>query len=139
MGMGYGANYADTVDEKFVKANTPTKVFNAFKKQLAKLEDEEVFDVRAIADATRDGATDLEQFEDVEVIKFVILFNKLCAEFKKNTGLDLYYDFHDADSEGDKYDDINGWFWGVNGMYQLTKAGKKNKNNVTRSFFVTFG
>ena len=47
--------------------------------------------------------------------------------------------FHNADNDGDRYDDVSGGFFHVDGVYRLTPAGKKFAGKIERKFFVTFG
>jgi hypothetical protein len=68
------------------------------------------------------------------------LLKNLQEAFKKKSGgLDLALGFHDSDDRGDRYDEVNGLYWWVDGMYQLTAAGKRFRKDVTRKFFVQFG
>ena len=66
-------------------------------------------------------------------------YRKLQKAFKKATKLSLQLNFHNADESGSRYDDVNGVFWSVDGMYALTPAGKKYQKKVNRAFFTTFG
>lgn len=59
--------------------------------------------------------------------------------FTKKTGLTLYLGFHNSSDEGDRYDEVKGAYWGVGGMYELTKAGKEMDKYVDRRMFVQYG
>ena len=60
--------------------------------------------------------------------------------FEKTTeGLILDIDFHDKEGDGDRYDEVDGVFFTVGGMYGLTPAGKKFNDVVTRKFYTTWG
>jgi len=119
MGMGYAANYADTVDEQFVMEICPDE----FKDFLSKLEK---------------AAVELDDFAMDEEMEgdFQFSFQRLKNQFHQKTGLDLYLNYH---GDGDRYDDISGRFWGVDGVYELTSSGKKYRDKITRGFYVTFG
>ena len=66
-------------------------------------------------------------------------FKALREEFKIATGdLVLYIGYHDVDENGSCYDDIDGPFWAVDGMYELSKAGKKLQSKVHRRHYVNF-
>jgi hypothetical protein len=50
--------------------------------------------------------------------------------------------FHDKDEQGDRYDDVNGYYWWVDNVYQKTPQAKKFEklgHAIERKFFVTFG
>jgi hypothetical protein len=128
MGMGYAAAYADVVTEETIKKFCPKEFEN-----LSNAIDD--------ADDTWDNvAQSLEIGDDDEVSgNVVIYFRKLQKAFEKKTGLSLCIGYHSADDDGDRYDDIDGIYWSVDGMYQLTPAGKKMKKYVERKTFVQFG
>lgn len=127
MGMGFAGAYADVVEvetiEKFCK-----KEYKAF------------------MDSFSGSSTDLETFAqnasyslDDEDANVVWAYNDLCEAFNEKTGLDLGLSFHSASDEGDRYDDVDGAYWCVEGMYALTPAGEKMKKFVERKHFVQFG
>lgn len=128
MGMGYAAAYADTIDEKHVKEFCPNEL-EAFL-SIAKSCDIYLEEFARNAEFNDLGDT------DKDVVK---AYEALCEAFKKKTGLELGFAFHSADDEGDRYDDVNGVYFYVNGMYELTKAGKKMNKFVERKTFVQFG
>jgi hypothetical protein len=132
MGMGYGANFVDTVSEDFVKKVVGEKLFNNFLKACEAIEPYEI----TMLFGQGDYETVKEGEEHFEVCT---LYAKILSIFEKKTGLGLFYDYHDASSDGDRYDDVDGAFWGVTGAYTLSKAGKKNKEHIERKFYVTFG
>jgi len=134
MGMGYGAGYADVISQNKIKQVCPVE-FKAFFRELKKSEVSLDSFAQLIAQNRELDSEDRESQG-----KLVDLWTTLqTAFYKKSEGLDLELGFHDSDNEGDRYDDINGPFFSVGGMYQLTPAGKKFKRSVTRQFFVTFG
>lgn len=144
MGIRYGANYADTVDEKVVAEICP-KEYEAFKKLLEKIGiDVEIFAKCLVVDCdlndyADDGETDKISEKDQDTVHKA--YEKLIYAFDaktKNAGLSLGY--HDADDDGDRYDDVNGAYWEVCNCYQLSPAGKFLKDKgLSRKFFVSFG
>jgi hypothetical protein len=46
--------------------------------------------------------------------------------------------FHDSEN-GDTYDEVNGIFWNVGGVYRYTETGERYKDKIIRSFYVTYG
>ena len=118
MGMGYAANYADIVNQEFVKEQCK-KQFNNFIQALDK------------ADITlSEFAQNYESYEEQE--NPFKSFTNLCSEFTKKTGLGLYLGYHDQEDNGDRYDDVDGYFWCVDGVFQFTKAGKKYQKQISR-------
>jgi hypothetical protein len=59
------------------------------------------------------------------------VFEALTSDFEKKTeGVELYLSFHDSEAEGSRYDDVNGAFWCLGAIYQLTPQAKKLKKRV---------
>jgi len=129
MSSGYGAAYADCVEQKFVK-RTCAKEFKAFIKEI---DDEGNVDFDFVANQFN--------FEPVEEVPDPIVraYRALCEAFKNKTGLALNLGFHDQHDDGDRYDDINGAYWWVDGVYQRTPAGEKYKDDIQRCSFVQYG
>lgn len=133
MGMGYCAGFSDVIEEsELIKIGNCEKLL----KKLRLLKSDECDDVLiAIAQGH-----DLCELGNKTFEKRVYRASEnLMREFKKVTGLELSFSYHDSSNEGDRYDDVDGFFWSVGGMYQLTKAGKKYAKIINRNFFVTFG
>jgi len=126
MGMGYGADYADIVEESFLQTTCPLEF-----KELDKLLNKHEIDWEEFAREAMYGEYDIEEIEKA--------FVKLQNKFEKDTGLELLIGFHDQHDEGDRYDEVNGVYWHVGGVYELTEAGKKFEENINRKMFVTFG
>jgi len=136
MGHGTSACYADVIDVKQVKKLVPVAYKNfikVLKKQKVDLEDfarqyqEDDFQ----NDICLKGWQILcEAFANATLTKCV---------YGNSTTLTLRIGFHDIDECGDKYDEVNGVFFFVDGMYQLTGAGMKFDNVVTRKFYTQWG
>ena len=128
MGMGYGANYAEVVEDTFVKKTCP-KEHTAF--------------YQAIADKEEDFETVAQniQLDDKKEIPLKVrkAYIALTKAFNKKTGLNLGIGYHCIEDNGDRYDDVNGAYWCVGGVWTRTPAGKKYRAQITRSFFVTYG
>jgi hypothetical protein len=125
MGMGCVAAYADVITEDDVKEFCP----NEFQSFVKTIEDEN----KDIDEVAR-GA----EYEDIDNEKVVEAYNKLLEAFQNKTGLTLGLAYHSVD-DGDIYDEIDGRYWYVNGMYQLTPAGEKMRDYVERKNFVQYG
>jgi hypothetical protein len=133
MGMGYYGAYADVIEEANIIIFCP-KEFQEFKNVLNKYD----MDMSEIArDIDYECSVSLKGTEAGKAVMDTYI--KLVEQFKKRTGLNLYLSYHDSECCGDRYDEIHGIYWAVDNMYELTPAGKKMKEYVTRSFFVQFG
>lgn len=140
MSMGYGAGYADVISEYKIKKVCLAE-YRAFLKELKKWNVE-------LEDFAKHLAQDLElslDYADIDETneitdKIKERYEALQTAFhKKSGGLHLDISFHNSDDNGSNYDEVNGAFFCVGGMYQLTPAGKKFERSVKRKFFVTFG
>ena len=129
MGMGYGANYADVMETKDVQELCP----EAWDKFVAAIE--KVEDLAGIEDVAH--MIYFDQLDDDDDLALAL--KCLQSAFNHVTGLDLQLGYHDHDECGDRYDEINGHYWSVDGMYELTDAGLKFDDKVKRKSFVTFG
>ncbi len=125
MGMGYSAGFADTVSEKFIAKVCP-KEYKSFVLSL----NAEGLSIDGCAQAIQYGDF-LEEHVEVELIK-------LRQAFERKTGLALFLSYQDPD-HGDIYDDLEGAYWSVDGVYTYTKAGRKYQKEIQRKSFVTFG
>jgi hypothetical protein len=67
------------------------------------------------------------------------LFSSLCSEFNKETGLFLNIGYHNSSDEGSRYDDVDGFFWEVHGVYERTPAAVKNAELISPASYVIFG
>jgi len=159
MGMGYGSNYADVIEFDDVKALCPAEaeaLENTLKKygvgmetlaQAFRCEEPELDDLQTAVSDDASGDLDVKDMDACErqgVQEITEAFGNLKAAFAAATAvgtshLDLYIGFHNAEGDGDRYDEVDGVFWAVDGLYQLTLAGQKFGNKVERRFFVTFG
>lgn len=138
MGMGYGANYADVVDEAFVKETCPDELqkfreaFETYQND-PDLSESASYLISEVLDTPESPKTDSPTLPMWET------YHVLIEKFAQLTGLYLALCYHDSDSEGDRYDDVNGEFWSVGGVYTITPAGEKFKDKISRVHYVTFG
>lgn len=131
MGMGYAANFAEVVKEDFVKKIVGEELFDEFSDLVLELGSSDITELFA-----NDEYENIEKDDDNYGICKV--YKEIVKKFEKETGLGLYYNYHDSD-DGDRYDDVSGAYWGVTGVYILSEAGKKYKEEIERNYFVTFG
>ena len=110
----YGCS-ADTITKEFVKSLCPEELGNL------------LYDIN-IADLTFDDFCEfvsqgLEVEADQNGIDLInISFNKLCQAFNEKTGLILEVVYCNCE---ERADELDGGSFSVDGVYDLTKAGKK--------------
>ena len=123
MSMGHSANYADVVTEDFIneilsevgESDLLTKFYETFPDGVS-------------GNDIYNGFSGLQKYR----------YEWLLDTFQQYTGLGLEIGYHDEES-GDRYDEVNGIFWSVDGVYQYTEAGDKYKDRISRCFYVTYG
>jgi hypothetical protein len=146
MGMGFGASYADVIEWSQIKRIVP-KEARALARELKRAGvsmdnfcqamDREHWDYAEIAldDPTAVEKT-IRQIESAWACLFAAFMKATAVD---GVGLSLAARFHNADNDGDRYDDVSGGFFHVDGVYQLTPAGRKFAGKIERKFYVTFG
>jgi len=127
MGMGYAGAYADVIEDTSIKKLCK----NEFEIFMGCIDSGEI----NLEEFARNAEFNLKDYSK-DLVK---AYMNLCLAFEKATGLTLGLAYHDSESEGDRYDDVDGIYWHVDGMYQLTPAGKKMKKYIKRKNFVQFG
>ena len=159
MASGHMANYADTIPQELVQELCPnewaelTTLLAAHELELETLgkackfdgseEDEMRGDVSGLCENT---AADEQLIQDI-----LASWRRLQAAFAKATevvlddegspvtGLELFIGHHSQSDDGDCYDEVDGVFFAVGGLYQLTPAGTKFADRIERRFFVAYG
>ena len=149
MGMGYSGINIDTVsDETVIKVCGAE--FEAFKQALEKagldidcqgvgysIENGEFGELE---DSMPDGTENAE-----ELIKAVEdTLNALTTKFVEVTDMCLTFAVHDSEEHGSRYDDVNGHYWELHGVYQLTPVAKQfkekfGKDSIEATSFVQYG
>lgn len=144
MSMGYGANYADVIETETLATIVGDKALvDDFVKQFDKYEpDNDGMDYLDLTDKLNAGKPDKDDSKELAALDKA--WKALNAAFKKATGLTLFVDYHSRDDEGDRYDEVDGMFISVCGLYQPTAKYKKLKAKfgddvVERKFYVSFG
>jgi hypothetical protein len=138
------ANLAKFLPEQFSR-------FDAIRKQL---DDLDVY--HDIATAFIVAETDAEELlfhigpngrVDGEIVRsFVVAYDELCAAFATATQVDNSFlsvslNYHDSNAEGDRYDDVDGFFWEVSGCTRFTPAMEKFRSSliIQQVGFVQYG
>ena len=149
MSMGYGAAFAEVISSKLIERICPTE-FTAFHRAIldAGTSLEEVAQHLSFYDKTGkvfNVALELN-FEDDGYAKrkqeaIHKIWRKLQRVFKRvSEGLVLCIGYHNSEDEGSpQYDEVNGAFFCVGGVYRLTPAGKRFRRSIKRKFYVNFG
>jgi hypothetical protein len=136
MGMGNYANFADTVTKEFVTETCSDEMAG-----LLKVLAENDYDLERLAYCATNGGdiegelgVDLEE----EAAKAIMeAYEILCMTFQDKTqglSLDIRYKDHD-----DRGDEVDGVFWEVDNVYELSEAGRNNIGNIKRKFWTNFG
>lgn len=152
MVMGNFAHRVTVVDESFIEtlptAGPILKAWREFQK-IWGIEDcavhgasfgldsivEEVADQMDASDKVSDDdprADDIESWAD----EFVALLERLMEAFFQDTGIRLGVEYHD---HGDPYDEVDGLFWYVIDVYQLTPAAEKIKEHLRDASYTSYG
>lgn len=135
MGMGNYANFAEVIQEEFVKEQCP----ETFQKLLDVLLEAD-YSLETLANSAQyddlEGELTVDIFDEATIKKIVDAFDNLCNEFQEKIGLELMIKYHNAEDRGDE---VNGVFWAVDGVYQLTPAAEKIKDKIERKFWTVFG
>lgn len=127
MGMGYGANFAEVISDKDLADIVGMELLSAFAEALDAFDSsEQEFVENSYGDDDFDEAVSEA-------------YRAILEKFNEKTGLTLMLGYHDSESCGSRYDEVDGAYWAVDGMYQLTPEGKNWQHTVERKFFVTFG
>ena len=126
MSQGYGANYADVIEKETVREFCP-KEYDALMDAIDK---DPYFTFDKFARAVKYDDPTTPDIDEAHV--------KLVEAFDRATRLTLNLSFHDKE-QGDCYDEVDGAYFFVDGMYELTPQGRKYKDKIERKFFVTYG
>lgn len=139
MSSGYGAAFAEVISDKLIKRICPTE-YDAFISAIN--------DVTSLEDVaqhlTTDSELDLSHIEDdkkaVKAQEAIHkTWRKLQRVFKRvSEGLVLGIGYHDSEEGSPGYDEVNGAYFCVGGVYRLTPAGKRFRRSIRRKFFVNY-
>lgn len=152
MASGHSANYADVIPQELVQELCPVEWAD-----LVELLASHDLELETLGKACKfDGSEEDEmrsdvsglcatEAEDEQLIQDLLAsWRRLQAAFAKATavdgaGLELFLGHHSQHDDGDCYDEVDGVFFAVGGMYQLTPAGTKFADRIERKFFVAYG
>ncbi len=144
MGMGHAANFADVITVENLKKICPD-TWDAFESLCEKHVDNgwEGF-IYGIYQETPYYDKNGDDIEDVGIIADLDKsYQTLVNDFHDRTGLDLDCGYHDSENCGDRYDDVDGAYFHVDGCYVESPELKSTKEQygdlIERNFFVTYG
>lgn len=83
-----------------------------------------------------------EYEEDSEdIARLQGLMEKLKVDFREKYNLNLTLDFHDVEHDGDAYDEVDGVFFRLGGVYEMTPAAMEFKDiaEFETKYWVHFG
>lgn len=145
--MGTYPCFDDVIDEDFVKEICPDE-FQALIEALNKSED---ITMETLARASFFG-NDIEdelscscsfEEEDETAVKtckdsisIISAYVNLCNKFKSIVELELRLNYHKKEDRGDE---VDGYFWAVDGVYILSPAGEKYKDKIERKCWTVWG
>jgi methionine synthase II (cobalamin-independent) len=149
MSTGYCANYAETISkENLIKVVKDKRLVNNFIKKFTnyRFAECETADYDELAmTVSGEDIRDIDQ-ESKRFKELKALWDKIAKKFKDETGIDLYINYHDANADGDCYDEVDGLYFNFyhRDLYKPTKAykdmmAKFGEDIVERQFFVQFG
>lgn len=149
MSTGFGANFAETISkENLIKVVKDKRLVNNFIKKFlnyrfsaCETADYDELAMTVSGEDIRDIDMDGKQFRALKA-----LWDKIAKKFKEETKIDLYINYHDANDDGDCYDEVNGLFFNFyhRDLYQPTKKykdmmAKFGEDMVERKFYVIYG
>jgi len=141
MPSGYSANHAWVIKWDKVKELIPNETKQL--EEILETIDSDINDFCRNYDwgILENFISEIEDDKKAEEIldKIQEIWNDLKEKFHEVTGLELDVNYHDQEDEGDIYDDVDGGFFTVDGVTQLTEAGKKYEKDLTESYWVNFG
>jgi len=136
MSSGFSANHADVIPTAKVVELCPDEVDAFVAAAAAAYPDRGIAEIEAALTVL---ATELACGDDeVHGGETVAAWKTLAWRFHQRTGLELGVDYHDPE-DGGPYDEVEGVFLFVEGMYEVSPAGRPFVGVVERRSWVTFG
>lgn len=139
MSMGYAGNMTTVISQDNLSALCPQTFYKFFEGMaLLNLDEQTAF---LFLNEEEPDALGIEDGAEV----LTRLWKELQADFAEKTTmpnngkhLNLYCGYHDLDN-GSCYDDIDGAFFSVGGVYERSQAGEVFRDILEDVSFVTFG
>lgn len=129
MGMGYGANYADTIELEELKKIAPQE-WKALEKA-CKENDEDEYEGFTLEEIACGNMTVDHIMDPYEALRDAVY---------KKSGMDVNVGYHNSEDHGDRYDEVEGVYWSVdNAFIPNPKINRGFQQKINRNFFVTYG
>ena len=136
MSSGFTANHADVIPTVKVVELCPDETNALLLAATAAFPERDISEIEAALTVL---ATELACGDDeVHGGEVVAAWRALAWRFHQLTGLELGVDYHDPE-DGGPYDEVEGVFLFVEGMYEVSPAGRPFVGVVERRSWVTFG
>jgi hypothetical protein len=136
--MGFAASYADVIEWSDVVKLCPKESLDILKKL-----DEYNIDISDFCGLVHESEPIVPELvnPDINVNELIKLLEALEEGFKLATKvgdsyLTLHVGWHCKESNGDRYDEVDGGFFHVNGVHTYSLAGKQLKDHIERKFYV---
>ena len=134
--MGSYACYEDIVEESFIKEQSPEqfqKFLDALEKAGMSLETFAQITSRGVDFENEVGENVEDEQDAVDILN---TWSALCIIFVSKTDLGLGIGYKEKEDRGDE---VDGVYWSVDGVYELTKAGRKWESKICRKFWTNWG
>jgi hypothetical protein len=133
MGMGYAACKVTVLDEKYAET------FPEWCSLASWLRDD-LHDFASLISTDSEPDAEYDDWTPEDFAKANDMYEKFREAFtKRHPGLAVCLGYHDRSLEGDRYDDIDGYYFEVIGFWVVSPEGEKIKEHVSDRGFVQFG
>jgi hypothetical protein len=133
MGGGYAACRATVLDEKYAETFPEWC-------RLASWLGEDLHDFAFYISIDTVPEPEYSDWEQEDFTKADNMYKEFREAFaKRHPGLAVCLGYHDRSQDGDRYDDIDGYYLEVDGFWVISPEGEKIKEHVTDCGFVQFG
>lgn len=140
MGMGTFACHDTIIDEKdILQLPTAGPALTTLRDLMSNYDMSD--DIFAHAGCESDFAQEIAAYIDDDELQeeFIDTLQAVCDGFKADTELGLDVNYHDVDNDGDRYDEVDGIYWSVSNVWQLTPAAEKMKDKLQNVSFTKYG
>lgn len=128
MSMGYSGHEIVCIEEEDIeKMNLPS--WTRFKMKMVELnvsmEDFAMYKNEFVSTIRKEGVE--EELEEEFIEELIRLFDEFEREFWKKTEINLILGYHDSESYGSEYDELNGYYFELwfDDIFQPTEKAKK--------------
>lgn len=141
MAMGYSGSSAIVIGDLELKEMgiTSHRLLTEMIEKLADdLSDYDIFDVLEI-----NGPGYYDHVDKADMEKLISIYDSFTEEFEALTGIGVCLGYHDSESDGGRYDEVDGLFYELNfdDIYEMKPAAKKLRGKIdfNDKYFVLYG